>query len=84
MGNSSSLALPYYGGTLLGAEGPLKWHGGVTTKGTFKSLGATPTNSRGPTTATASSSGVDRQDDHLKASGPATTPMKLRPGDRAR
>jgi hypothetical protein len=42
VGNSSSLALPYYGGTLLGAEGPLKWHGGVTTKGTFKSLGATP------------------------------------------
>jgi hypothetical protein len=42
VGDSSSLELPYYGGTLLGAEGPLKWHGGVTTKGTFKSLGATP------------------------------------------
>jgi hypothetical protein len=42
VGNSSSLAIPYYGGTLLAAQGPLKWHGGVTTKGTFKSLGATP------------------------------------------
>jgi hypothetical protein len=42
VGSSSNLNLPYYGGTLLGAEGPLKWHGGVTTKGTFKSLGATP------------------------------------------
>jgi hypothetical protein len=42
VGDSSSLAIPYYGGHLLGAEGPLKWHGGVTTKGTFKSLGATP------------------------------------------
>jgi hypothetical protein len=41
VGNSSSLAIPYYGGTLLGAQGALKWHGGVTTKGTFKSLGAT-------------------------------------------
>jgi hypothetical protein len=42
VGNSSNLDLPYYGGTLLGAEGPLKWHGGITTKGTFKSLGASP------------------------------------------
>jgi hypothetical protein len=41
-GNSSDLEIPYYGGTLLGAEGSLKWHGGVTTKGTYKSLGATP------------------------------------------
>jgi hypothetical protein len=43
VGNSSSLALPFYGGNLLAAQGSLKWHGGVTTKGTFKSLGATPT-----------------------------------------
>ena len=42
VGNSSSLALPYYGGNLLDAQGPLKWHGGVTTMGTYKSLGATP------------------------------------------
>jgi hypothetical protein len=42
VGNSRDLNIPYYGGTLWGAEGPFKWHGGVTTKGTFKSLGATP------------------------------------------
>jgi hypothetical protein len=41
-GNSSDLQLPYYGGNLLGAEGPFKWKGGISTKGTYKSLGATP------------------------------------------
>jgi hypothetical protein len=44
VGNSSSLTIPYYGGTLLGAQGVVKWHGGVTTKGTFKSFGATGSN----------------------------------------
>jgi hypothetical protein len=41
VGDSSTLNIPYYRGTLLGAQGVLKWHGGVTTKGTFKSFGAT-------------------------------------------
>jgi hypothetical protein len=47
VGDSSDLQIPYYGGNLLGAVGPFKWHGGVTTKGTFTSLGATPSSFSG-------------------------------------
>jgi hypothetical protein len=41
-GQSSLLALTYFGGTLLPATGPVGWHGSATSKGTFKSLSAVP------------------------------------------